>query len=271
MSDIKDWSISAASNNFSPPDGFPENQAPSTVNNGARELMAAVKRDKRGVDVLDHTDLPLTLTASDAGKVLVVDMSGASADEDITLPAEATAGEGWKLTGILRQGGGSFDLLIKDDAGVTQFTLSLDGDLSIPVTDGIEWFDLQAPSLLITGAVDFNENKLQGHAANIIQHSNPGGNFRFESFDTGGIHRSSGVTNDAWIIQDQATEPYPGGWHGIVHRSGVGTVTIRASAGVLLNNTDGGQTTILSRFGTAFVYRESADTWNVSGDVDDVA
>jgi hypothetical protein len=43
MSDIKDWSTTAASNNANPPDGFPEAMAPSDVNNSAREIMAAVR------------------------------------------------------------------------------------------------------------------------------------------------------------------------------------------------------------------------------------
>lgn len=43
-SDVKDWSTSAASNNASPPNGFPEGQAPSTLNDAAREVMAAIAR-----------------------------------------------------------------------------------------------------------------------------------------------------------------------------------------------------------------------------------
>jgi hypothetical protein len=38
------WDSTAASNNATPPDGWPEGQAPSTVNDCAREMMAAVKR-----------------------------------------------------------------------------------------------------------------------------------------------------------------------------------------------------------------------------------
>lgn len=41
---IEDWSTTAASNNSTPPDGFPENMAASAVNNSARELMAQVRR-----------------------------------------------------------------------------------------------------------------------------------------------------------------------------------------------------------------------------------
>lgn len=43
MSAIKTWSTSAASNNAAPPDGFPENMAPSAVNDAMREVMAQVK------------------------------------------------------------------------------------------------------------------------------------------------------------------------------------------------------------------------------------
>ena len=40
---IKDWSITASSNNSAPPDGFPEGMAPSAVNDAARETMAQVR------------------------------------------------------------------------------------------------------------------------------------------------------------------------------------------------------------------------------------
>lgn len=43
MSDIKDWSTTADSNNSASPDGFPEGMAPSGVNNSAREVMASVR------------------------------------------------------------------------------------------------------------------------------------------------------------------------------------------------------------------------------------
>jgi hypothetical protein len=47
MSDIQttDWNEVAASNNVTPPAGWPEGQAPSTVNDCAREMMGALKRD----------------------------------------------------------------------------------------------------------------------------------------------------------------------------------------------------------------------------------
>lgn len=44
MSDVSQWATSAASNNDAAPDGWPEGQAPSTVNDCGREVMAAVAR-----------------------------------------------------------------------------------------------------------------------------------------------------------------------------------------------------------------------------------
>lgn len=43
MANISTWSTTAANNNAATPDGWPEGQAPSTVNNCGREMMAAVR------------------------------------------------------------------------------------------------------------------------------------------------------------------------------------------------------------------------------------
>lgn len=44
MSEVQSWSGTAASNNSASPDGWPENMAPSGINNSARENMAAIAR-----------------------------------------------------------------------------------------------------------------------------------------------------------------------------------------------------------------------------------
>jgi len=63
------WSETAANNNSSPPDGFPENMSYAAVNNAAREMMAALKREWN----LSHptlttggTSTAITLTPSTA-------------------------------------------------------------------------------------------------------------------------------------------------------------------------------------------------------------
>lgn len=51
------WSTTAANNNSTPPDGWPEGQAPSTVNDCAREMMASIRtmlNDMSFID-LDHS------------------------------------------------------------------------------------------------------------------------------------------------------------------------------------------------------------------------
>lgn len=73
MSNVSQWSTSAASNNSAPPDGFPEGQAPSTVNDCSREVMAAVARqfqDSDGSLVTAGTGVAYTLTTNNANAAL---------------------------------------------------------------------------------------------------------------------------------------------------------------------------------------------------------
>lgn len=73
MSNISQWNTAAASNNSAPPDGFPEGQAPSTLNDAARELMAAVARqysDTDGSIVTGGTSNAYTLTTNNAHAAL---------------------------------------------------------------------------------------------------------------------------------------------------------------------------------------------------------
>lgn len=58
MADIKNWSATAASNNATPPDGWPEGQAASTVNDCAREMMAALRRWYVDAEWIDRGDTP---------------------------------------------------------------------------------------------------------------------------------------------------------------------------------------------------------------------
>ena len=51
MANVSQWDNAAANNNDTPPDGWPEGQAPSTVNDCAREMQAAISRwydDQKG-------------------------------------------------------------------------------------------------------------------------------------------------------------------------------------------------------------------------------
>lgn len=58
MSKLGLWSTTAASNNSATPDGWPEGQAPSTVNDCARELMAAMRTYAQDAQWFDHAMSP---------------------------------------------------------------------------------------------------------------------------------------------------------------------------------------------------------------------
>src|ERR1700674_3291039 len=62
------WSTTAASNSAAPPDGWPEGQAPSTVNDCAREMMAQIAV---GLQDLQFIDLGLVPTQT-SGNTLTV-------------------------------------------------------------------------------------------------------------------------------------------------------------------------------------------------------
>ncbi len=53
------WSVTAGSNSATPPDGWPEGQAPSTVNDCAREMMAQIRT---GLNDIQFIDLGVTPT-----------------------------------------------------------------------------------------------------------------------------------------------------------------------------------------------------------------
>lgn len=69
MSKVGRWSTTPSNNNSTPPDGWPEGQAPSTVNDCAREMMAQIRimaSDMQYVD-LGHTPSFLTATTFSLG------------------------------------------------------------------------------------------------------------------------------------------------------------------------------------------------------------
>lgn len=61
---IGKWSTTAANNNATAPDGWPEGQAPSTVNDCGREMMASVKTAFNTLEYLDYDNTPSFLTTT---------------------------------------------------------------------------------------------------------------------------------------------------------------------------------------------------------------
>ena len=72
MSNLSTWSTSAGSNNSAAPDGFPEGQTPSSLNDCSRELMAAVRtqhEDAQWIDLGDTTTYASATTFTVTGDV----------------------------------------------------------------------------------------------------------------------------------------------------------------------------------------------------------
>lgn len=64
MSKLGRWSTAAGSNNAAVPDGWPEGQLPSTVNNCAREMMASIRTAFEDLQYVDQDFTPTFITAS---------------------------------------------------------------------------------------------------------------------------------------------------------------------------------------------------------------
>lgn len=58
------WSTTPGNNNATPPDGWPEGQAPSTINDCAREMMASIKTMVNTLEYIDYDNTPSFLTAT---------------------------------------------------------------------------------------------------------------------------------------------------------------------------------------------------------------
>lgn len=69
MSDIKFWSVLAASNNATPPDGFPEEMKASDLNNASREVMAAIRRWYEDAEWIDYNAGALSANGTDTIKI----------------------------------------------------------------------------------------------------------------------------------------------------------------------------------------------------------
>lgn len=147
MSDIKKWSTVAANNNKVPPDGWPENMAPSDVNNTARENMAAAKRA--------YLQSPYM---SPGGSVVYVNATTVTIADDELNTDYSQFYTVERRAKIISPTGNKYASVVSAtySAGVTTIVLRVDGGHDIPtdLTDvmlGIEYNDIvniAGPNLL---------------------------------------------------------------------------------------------------------------------------
>ena len=117
MSEVLTWSTTAASNNSSPPDGFPEGMLPSTVNNSARENMAAIAKlcDRMGLRFINlgfdaavaANDLTVSLKTSSAANPASTDPVTILFRNTTVTTGQRTAVDFSAATSVVLPGGGS--------------------------------------------------------------------------------------------------------------------------------------------------------------------
>lgn len=138
MSDIRDWSTIAENNSKTPPDGWPENMAPSDVNNTARENMAAAKRA--------YLQSPYM---SPGGTVVYVNSTTVTIADDYLNTNYSQFYTAQRRVKVLSPTGNKYGLVasVSYSSGVTTVILQMDGGAAIPtdLTDimlGIEYNDI---------------------------------------------------------------------------------------------------------------------------------
>lgn len=127
MSDVTRWSTTAASNNFAVPDGWPENQDKATVNNCAREMMAALKRLVEGFPwlPLDHYD-DYTIAKETDTQVSIANAVDTTAYYQVGRDVRVGNGSTW-IYGVITSSSYS--------ASVTYVNISLDNSLEPVMAD----------------------------------------------------------------------------------------------------------------------------------------
>jgi hypothetical protein len=254
MSAVTSWSTTAASNNSSPPNGWPEGQAPSTVNDCGREMMAALATEAQtnAVKVLNTISGADTITA----------------DMNPELAAYAT---------------GMYVLFTPAGTNTTAVTLNIDGlgakavvkhnnvalvagDLKAAVPafcmyDGTS-FVLLNPLLAHTANADVAEVGFKGAPVN-----DQNGSYTFVLSDAGKMVRTQSPAGDTYTIPPNSSVAFPVGTIIQVCNRNTGSLALARGAGVALyiagTGTDANVT--ITGVTVASLEKTNTDEWCISG------
>jgi hypothetical protein len=260
MSEVSTWSTTAASNNSATPDGWPEGQAASTVNDCAREMMAAIARWYPTVPLLS------------AANVYTVAQS-------ITVNGDA------RITNTATSAGGHADIILAVDGGHTAWlacvgtaaavsTAAADGDLvlrgsgSFHFTDnsGVDFLSLDNDGAsLTTRNVSASEVGYKGTPQN-----SQSGSYTLVLADAGKVLRYTGTGGHTLTIPANASVAYPLGT--VIRIMHYGTSSTSLSIAITSDNlylagtnfaTSG--TRALASGGVAVIEKADATSWLISG------
>lgn len=255
MSDIINWDTVAANNNATPPDGFPEGMNYSSVNNAARELMAAIRRWYDDVQAVGQTvggsgdDITLTTnvayTAYSDGMVFAITPSATNTG-DVTIDVNglgavpALLADGSQIPAGYLVAGATYQFVYRSaDGGFRMMAASSTGC-------AYSWYDDTSTAF----TPDYSHQQKIGRLNNASPIS---------------------VT-----IEDQATaqaaDPAGVGWREgaslTLTQRGAGQITVVPAAGVTINHSD----TLVTRkqHSTISLVYEGSDVWLLIGDVEAV-
>lgn len=207
MSKVGTWSTTAGNNNATPPDGWPENQLPSTVNDCAREMMAALATYIRASEYVDLNNTPSFLTTT-TFSLAAADSTNFEIGRRIKL-FDATT-----LYGTIISNSGTF-VQVRLDSGVLTASLS-----SVAVS-----------------AVRNTNNSLP---ANAFRNQNLVINGKLDIWQRG-TSFSAVPTSNTWTMDRFVLEHTPAASHSMViqkseRSAGASNVPSLAQTGLVLNN-----------------------------------
>jgi hypothetical protein len=256
MSDVTSWSTTAASNNSAPPDGWPEGQAPSSVNDCAREQMRATVKEFQinAVKVLASVAGTNTITGS-----MTPDLTAYSTGM-IVVFTPANDNTGAATINIDSLGAKS---IVKEDGKAL-----VSGDLQastahVLVYDGTNFVVLN-PMLVVNKAGNLNSNADEVGFKGIPFNSQ-GSNYTLVLTDAGKCI-TTGTASITYTIPANASVAFPTGTVVTFLNGSTGDITIDITTDTLrlAGTSSTGSRTLASR-GIATAIKSSSTTWYASG------
>lgn len=138
---VSDWSTTPSSNNAAPPNGWPENQAPSSLNDTGRQMMADIRAFYDNAALLDAANVFTSATGTNSYPVR---LSGSFPALGFIETDAAANNKAWDFLVNLEQ----LDARVANDAGDTVtswLTVTRTGTT-------IDSLNLQASQIILTGA-----------------------------------------------------------------------------------------------------------------------
>jgi len=210
MAKLRDYSTTAASNNASPPNGWPEGMQPSDVNNCARENMARLRE-----------------WYQDAGW-LELDVGTRTSNTTFTVPGDQTAN--YQVTRRVRATMGS--TVIYGQITAAAFTTL--------TTVTVLWDSTQLTTTLDRIELSILDTKQGAGLGTEIGQSTVTGNFTLTASQNGKLLRVNSASNVTITLPQQSTAALPVGFYCILRQVGAGQIILALEGTDTLLSPDSG-------------------------------